>query len=225
MARRDESLDESADEPERDGEEGPDSDAEHEHEAGAEDEDRDAEGAKDDDREEDKGAPPKTRWQKVRGILLQVALVLVALWGIGKWQARNLLPERAAAPAIALTSLDGEQLGTETAKGRKLVLYFFAPWCSVCELSSHNVRALRSGRSEDEVAVYAVGLAYESDADLREFARSHELNVPVLKGTETTQRDYRIDSFPTVYIIDEDSKVQDRVVGYTTELGLRLRAL
>ncbi len=177
------------------------------------------------DNEDEAAAPPRTRWQKARSILPQVVVVLIALWGIGKWQSRNLLPERAAAPAITLASLDGKQLGTDSAKGRKLVLYFFAPWCSVCELSSHNIRALRDGRSEEEVAVYAVGLAYEQESDLREFAQSHELNVPVLKGTEQTQEDYRIDSFPTVYIIDEDSKVQDRVVGYTTELGLRLRAL
>ena len=220
MAQQDEDEIEGEDE---DADEDDDQDRpEGEVEARDEDDEDDEELA---DEEGDDAEPPKTRWQKARSILLQLAIVLVALWGIGKWQARNLLPERAAAPAITLTSLDGERLGTATAKGKTLVLYFFAPWCTVCELSSHNIRALRDGRSEDEVAVYAVGLAYEEDNDLRQFALEHELNVPVLKGTEQTQQDYRIDSFPTVYIIDEDSKVQDRVVGYTTELGLRLRSL
>ncbi len=192
-------------------------DSENEHESESEDED---EGESESEPER-----PRTRWQKARSILLQIAVVLVALWGVTKWQARNLLPEQTPAPTISLTSLDGKRLGTDSAKGRKLVLYFFAPWCSVCELSSHNVRALREARSKDEVAVYAIGLAYEKVEDLRQFASSHDLNVPVLKGTEQTQEDYRIDSFPTVYIIDEESKVQDRIVGYTTELGLRLRSL
>jgi peroxiredoxin len=105
------------------------------------------------------------------------------------------------------------------------VLYFFAPWCKVCGPSSSNVNALRAARSESELAIYAVGLEWEDPAELARFAREHELRVPVLRGTADIERAYRVDSFPTIYVIDERGAVADRVIGYTTEIGLRLRSL
>lgn len=167
----------------------------------------------------------RSKWRRIGSAALQIGIVLAVLWGIGQWQARRLLPASSQAPGFVLESLDGRRISLDDAKGRKQVLYFFAPWCSVCELSSRNIRALRQARSEAEVAVYAVGVAYESAADLQAFAREHELNVPVLKGTEQLRQAYKVDSFPTIYILDEQGAVQSRLVGYTTELGLRLRAL
>ena len=104
-----------------------------------------------------------------------------------------------------------------------MLLYFFAPWCKVCATSSANVNALRAARSESELAIYAIGLEWEDGADLARFAREHELRVPVLRGSAEIERAYHVDTFPTVYVLDEQGAVQDRVIGYTTELGLRLR--
>ncbi len=155
----------------------------------------------------------------------QVALVLVAVWGVSECQAGHLLSRRQPAPDFALRSLEGETVRLADLRGRKVVLYFFSPWCAMCEYSSSNVRALREARSPSELAVVAVGLAYEDPDELRRFAREHELNMPVVAGDEQVQRAYRIRAFPTVYVLDEAGAVEDRVVGYTTELGLRLRAL
>jgi peroxiredoxin len=150
---------------------------------------------------------------------------LAILWGVSWWQARGLLPTRAPAPGFFLSALDGTSHRLEDARGRKVVLYFFAPWCTVCELSSHNVNALRAARTEQELAVYAVGLGWDEAEELSRFAEEHELRVPVLAGTPRVQRDYQVDTFPSVYIIDAEGRIEDRVVGYTTELGLRLRSL
>jgi peroxiredoxin len=163
--------------------------------------------------------------RKALSYALQAAVVVAILWGVTEWQARGLLAERTAAPSFTLSTLDGREVSLQAARGRKVVLYFFAPWCTVCEYSSHNIRALREARTEQELAVYAVGLEWEAAADLERFAHEHELNVPVLQGTDRVRRDYHVNTFPTVYILDERGAVQDRVVGYTTELGLRLRSL
>lgn len=156
---------------------------------------------------------------------LQALVVAAILWGVTWYQARRLLPARAPAPEFALVSLAGDPHRLADARGRKVVLYFFAPWCTVCEFSSHNIRALREARTNEELSIYAVGLAWEETAELADFAREHELNVPVLKGNPKVQQSYRIDTFPSIYIIDEEGRIEDRVVGYTTELGLRLRSL
>jgi len=87
------------------------------------------------------------------------------------------------------------------------------------------VVALRRARSEEELAIYAVALSYDSRGGVERFARDQGLNVPVLLGTEQMLRDYNISAFPTIYVIGADGKVRARTVGYTTEVGLRLRSM
>ena len=187
------------------------------------------EGAKEQERSAaskgDKAPTARPRWQRVARVGAQVLLVLAVLWGVGEWQSRKLLASRTPAPDFTLRSLDGQSVGLRDAAGRKVVLYFFAPWCTACNLTSHNVVALRDARSEQELAVYAIGLGWESVGELEQFARDHDLNMPVLQGGDQIAGDYRISAFPTVYVIDENGSVETRVVGYTTELGLRLRSL
>jgi peroxiredoxin len=167
--------------------------------------------------------PSKRR--RALSIGLQVVLVLLALVAITEWQARGLIPRRSAAPDFTLRALDGSEVSISQARGKTVVLYFFAPWCSVCNLASKNVVALRNARSEAEVAIYAVGLDWGSPDELARFARDHELNVPVLAGGDDVRREYAIQAYPTVYVLDGRGRVRDRVVGYTTELGLLLRSL
>ena len=165
------------------------------------------------------------RLRAVGGWALQLLLALVVIWGVGQWQARRLLATKALAPDFTLTALDGRSHSLAEARGKKTVLYFFAPWCKVCGYSSSNVNALRRARSPSELAIYAVGLEWDDEAELRRFAREHELSMPVLRGDEALRKAYRVDTFPTVYILDEQGTVTDRIVGYTSELGLRLRSL
>jgi len=156
---------------------------------------------------------------------VQALVVIVVLWGLTAWQGRHLISDHEPAPGFELETLDGDTVSLADARGRPAVIYFFAPWCTVCNYSSHNIVALREARPEEELAVFAVGLGWEDAGDVRRFARDHELNVPVLLGDERIQRDYKVTSFPTVYVVDPAGNVSDAVVGYTTELGLRLRSL
>lgn len=151
--------------------------------------------------------------------------MIVVLLVVTEWQGRHLLSRAAEAPSFTLESLQGEPVSLESARGKTVVLYFFAPWCSVCRYSSHNIRALRQARSDDEMAIYAVGLGYQRRSEVEQFAHEHQLGVPVLLGNDQILERYNINSFPTIYVIDEQGQVQDRVIGYTTELGLRLRSL
>jgi peroxiredoxin len=170
--------------------------------------------------------PRGKRWLKrALSYAAQILVAVVVIWGVSEWQARGLLPRETSAPAFSLRSLEGEELTVESLRGRKVVLYFFAPWCSVCNLASKNIVALREARGEDDVAIVAVGLGWNRRSEVEEFASEHHLNVPVLLGNDEVLRDYNIGAFPTIYVLDERGVVQDRLVGYTTEIGLRLRTL
>ncbi|HHL31381.1 MAG TPA: TlpA family protein disulfide reductase, partial [Oceanospirillales bacterium] len=108
-------------------------------------------------------------------------------------------------------------------KGKKVLIYFFAPWCSICHMSGGNLNALRAARSDDELAILVVGLSYQNNAEIHQFAEDLELTMPVLLGTGKQMSDYKIKGFPTYFVIDEEGRVSHRSVGYSTELGMRLR--
>lgn len=125
-------------------------------------------------------------------------------------------------PAFALSTLDGQTVDSESLRGKPTVLFFWAPWCGVCEADAHNIADLQEALG-DEINVISVALAYETVESVEEFVEENGVIGPVLMGNRGTSRDFEIDSFPTIYILDEKGHVANSIVGYTTELGLRFR--
>jgi len=174
------------------------------------------------------GSADKKRGARfVRGFLTNAVLFAIMLIGVHWWQTRHLLPSGAAeaAPQFTLLDMDGTPHELHATKGRTVVLYFMAPWCGVCHSSIDNLQKIRDSKSAEDVAIYVIAQDYRDPAEVREFLSRHSLNIPVLLGTEDTLRDYRIAAFPTYYILDREGRVQAHAVGYSTELGLRLRLL
>ncbi len=147
--------------------------------------------------------------------------LLVSLWlGISSWQQKELLHDAQPAPAFALMSLDGELLRLEAIQSPRILLYFFAPWCSICKLSIGNLNELR----DPSVTVLAIALSYDSPAAVSQFVGDQELTVPVLLGTQQTLDDYQIEMFPSYYVLDEEKRVLSKSVGYSTEIGMKARS-
>jgi len=163
--------------------------------------------------------------RRLLSYLLQFIILVVAIYAITKWQGKDLLPIKSSAPDFKLQSIDGKKYGINTENGKKVVLYFFSPWCRVCKLSSHNIVSLRNSKPKEIFTIYAIGLSWQNPHEIQRFAKDHNLNVPVLLGDGNIGSKYRIKAFPTIYVINEDGTVKERLVGYTTEIGLKLRLL
>lgn len=166
-------------------------------------------------------------WRQLRrhywlALGMDVAALILVFSLISHWQARNLLSAdgNQQAPQFQLAGLDGTEYDLAATTGKTRLLYFFAPWCHVCALSAGNIENLRRWRSEDDLSIYMIALSYDSEAAVREFAREHELHVPVLLGNDELMRDYQIRGFPTYYVVDAAGQLQDRSLGYSTSLGL-----
>ena len=165
----------------------------------------------------------KSKRRRIAEWVAQIALLGVVFVIISAWQTRNMVASGETAPAFSLSDLNGNTVSLQEASGKTVVLYFFAPWCSVCHATSQNINSLRGAYDKDNVAVYAVGLAWDSVDELKQFADKHALEVPVLIGDERIAAAYHISAFPSVYILDDVGRIAHRLVGYTTYLSLRLR--
>lgn len=169
-------------------------------------------------------------WQRFRkhywwALLFDATVLLLVFISIGIWQARDLLSDSGnlPAPGFSLPDRQGNIISLEDYRGKRVVVYFFAPWCKVCSISIHNLVDITADRDPDLV-ILALGVEYESAAEVWEFADHHKLQMPVLLGTAKQVEEWQIKAFPSYYVLNEQGIVIARSIGYSTELGIRWRA-
>lgn len=160
-------------------------------------------------------APRETLRKIGRGALYLVAFFFFA--AIVNWfQAPKTTLEKIQ--SLELMALDGKPQILQTAAGKKTVLYFFAPWCTVCKAS---IDALNMFAGSEKAQAVAVGLDYENRGELAAF--QSRLNVPILAGPPTLGRRFSIDKYPTIYILNGDGSVAHTMVGYASRFGIWIR--
>ncbi|MCS6804741.1 MAG: TlpA disulfide reductase family protein [Acidobacteriota bacterium] len=127
------------------------------------------------------------------------------------------------APELTLTDMGGAQQRLSAARGKIIVLNFWATWCLPCQkempvlvklqnaYAAWNVQVI--GASADEVARRALVI---------EFTRKHKINFPVWLGatTDDMQRFGLKPELPGTVVIDRDGKIVDRINGVVTEKAL-----
>lgn len=163
----------------------------------------------------------ETKWFRYG---IEIAIVVAIFAGVLMYQTRSHVDSGEAAPTfdLAVFDADDERVSTDSLQGKPTVLYFWAPWCGVCEASSHNVDDVREAVGDD-ANVLSVVLEYSSLQSVRDFVERNETNYPVLLGDDSVRDQFSVSAFPTIYVLDSDGRVRSSVVGYTTEIGIRAR--
>ncbi len=159
------------------------------------------------------------------GLATCLVVVIAVFVAVSWYQTRDLLDTGVdlPVPEFRLTGLDGTVRTSADLAGRPAIIYFFAPWCRICNLSADNLQTLRQSVNEQDLEIVFVALAWDSVAAVKEFAKRNGLTMPILLGNEETARDFRIRGVPTYYVLNSDSRIVGRDFGYTTNLGLRFR--
>jgi len=123
------------------------------------------------------------------------------------------------APALSLTSLDGERLELGQFKGRPVVLNFWATWCAACKREQPHLERL--AREVPEVVVLRLSDEPEGTVRTGGSAASYRMaSVPSppfpLDG---------VTSLPTTVFIDRNGVIADVQVGVLDFDALKSRAL
>ena len=142
------------------------------------------------------------------------------------FQIRNHIPHAAKAPLITGQSFDGQMISkdladhTSTPK-RSTLVYFFAPWCGVCKVSMGNLNYLIK---LVPINIIIVGLDYEKQTDVLDLIKEKDLGqFELILGDSRTNQAYKIDAYPTYYIVSETGEVITSNVGYSSTPGMLLR--
>ena len=127
----------------------------------------------------------------------------------------------------------GQSIGTTplldlvaAAKGKVVVLNFFASFCPPCRMEIPGLMKLRSQFSPDEVEI--IGISVDNTlTDMDEFARNYDFNYPVYYGGEELAYAFRVSAIPHNVVYDRRGRMAYNRAGYLAEeeLGTLLRDL
>jgi thiol-disulfide isomerase/thioredoxin len=118
--------------------------------------------------------------------------------------------------AFILRNLDGTPAPLASAKGKILVLSFWATWCGPCkELEPEFVGVAKSYAGNPDVVFYAVNTD-EDQSLVPQFVAHEKWNVPIVYG-DGLDEFMKVAALPTVMVLDRAGKIAYRINGYPPE--------
>lgn len=159
----------------------------------------------------------------LRSLLIQIVVFFIIFNAISMLRETSMLSTSEDIMPVPhhLETLMNENI-TLHAKGKKTIVYFFAPWCQVCNFSIENLQNVY--QKNPELNVIAVALDFVDVEEVRKFTNNHQLTFPVALGNEAVKSDFQVMGYPSYYVINEENTIIARSLGYSSEIGLYLRS-
>ncbi len=158
---------------------------------------------------------PATKW---RGYAFNVLLILVVVGGIRAWQQRDMVS--GAAPVLKGVTLDGQFFQLPAHPGQPVLVHFWATWCSICRTEQDNIAAI----AQDDPHVISVAMTNGLTNEVVAYMNEQGVDFPVVNDPDgSLSAAWGVHAVPASFIIAPDGQIRFVEVGYTTELGLRLR--
>jgi len=152
----------------------------------------------------------------VRNLLWMFAIAVV-FFGVRAWQQQAM--PKGQAPEVAGVSINGQTLALSDYRGRPVMLYFWATWCKICEIEQGSIRSIASDHS-----ILSVALRSGNALQVSRYMQEHQLEMPTLPDEfgEIAER-FGVRGTPTAFFIDARGQIRSVEVGYTSEVGMRIR--
>lgn len=121
--------------------------------------------------------------------------------------------------SINATLLDGKSVSLDDYKGKPVVVYFWASWCPTCKLQSNAINELSK-----EYQVLTVALNSGSDEDIKNYMQEKDYAFATINDKSgNISSNFKVKALPTTFVIDSNGSIVFSEVGYTSEIGFRLR--
>jgi peroxiredoxin len=145
-------------------------------------------------------------------------LAAVAAAAIG-WPAlateplRQEWPRKRATPAVRLPALEGGEWSLDSARGKPVLLNFWASWCEPCRTEMPSLQQLAAQHQAQGLQLMAVNFK-EGERAIRRFLAATNLDLPVLSDRDgALAKAFGVRAFPSTVAIDRQGKVRFVVVG------------
>jgi thiol-disulfide isomerase/thioredoxin len=113
-----------------------------------------------------------------------------------------------AAPEFKLDALDGKPLSLATARGKVVLLNFWATWCGPCRAEIPDLIALQE-KYKDQLQIIGLTVDDDDESTIKQVVAESHINYPVAMSSPEVRIQYGgISALPTSFVLD----VQGRVV-------------
>jgi len=137
----------------------------------------------------------------LRSLLWTVLLSLLLFMAISSLRGGIALP--AEAPDFAAVTLAGKPLHLRDLRGKPVLLYFSASWCTACKMTSPTVDRFAKGHPN----VHVLGIAMEEEQEARAYQAKNPRSFEVVAENVEIQKSYPVHALPTAVLIDAQGKV------------------
>jgi peroxiredoxin len=165
-------------------------------------------------------APTK---KKFRFSFSMLFLALLAVWLVSVYFNNSLLPTGSAAPAWELKTAEqiSGTLSLKQLKGKTVVLDFWGTGCPPCMQEMAELEAVWQDFKGQGTVVVGVASWGESRSQAFQMKQRKQVTYPFVVGTPEMIAAYKVDSLPTLYIINPDGKIVRSHLGFWDRKSLR----
>jgi len=118
-----------------------------------------------------------------------------------------------AAPGFQLNDLDGKPVSLAAARGKIVLLNFWATWCGPCRAEIPDLVDLQK-RYRDKLEIIALVTEEDDSDEVRRFVQHSGINYRVAMASDEVVRDYGgIAALPTSFVIDALGRVVQKHIG------------
>jgi cytochrome c biogenesis protein CcmG/thiol:disulfide interchange protein DsbE len=146
----------------------------------------------------------------------------------------RLIRDPEPAPVFAVKGLDGQPVSLESARGKVVLLSFWATWCGPCRMEVPDLVELQN-KYKDRLQVIGLVVDDPDEQAVRAFVKTYAVTYPVAMATDEMRYQFGgVPALPTCFIIDAQGRVVQKHIGlrdpalYETEiralLGLPIHA-
>lgn len=164
----------------------------------------------------------RQRWKSHLGSLLLVLGVFVA---VQAWQTRDVPSGPAPDLALVVLQPDGSTSATTLAAwrsghpGQPVALHVWAQWCPICRTEESSITAL----SQDH-PVLTIAMQSGPPAAVAGHLRQRQLPWSTAVDVDgQAARTLGFKAVPAFVVVDAQGRLRGASVGYTSEVGMRLR--
>lgn len=112
------------------------------------------------------------------------------------------------APDFNLTTLDKNTFKLSDKKGKTVILFGMAGWCSTCIPEGRNLTKILKEYSDKGVEI--IGVAFtkgDNDDFLKEYKKVGGIDIPIALDTDNVATKYNLTRLETTYIINKDGVI------------------
>jgi len=128
--------------------------------------------------------------------------------------AVQLPKRRKPAPDFTLPKLGGGQTSLAAARGKLVLLHFWATWCVPCRHEMSLLHHMEQGMDATRFRMICINVNRGDSDDVRAFIDTVSPEFHTLLDPEGSVRNrYAVRGLPTTYLIGRDGKIIGRIIG------------